>query len=319
LPNRPNDEQYRYEFSGWSQALTNITANCTLTARFHKTLRHFTVSFKNYDGTLLDASDVEYSRKAVFHGTTPTRKPDEKYTYTFTGWDRDISRVTSDFEAYAVYQKELRKFIVTFDNFDGSFLEKNTIEYGETAVYFGDTPVRSGDSIHTYKFIGWDKELQSITTDTIFVAQFELESNSGGFPKPFYVEFDNAEDGKLDGDYVNAGAEAFYRGSAPIRASKNGYIYIFTSWDKADEMKKVTRDFVTFAQYKTAQNQFIVTYRGVNDVLLYEDYVNPAKSSAYGGPAESYLLRENKFAGWSKDLSCITDSITVYPTWEKTT
>jgi len=321
MPIRPNDQQYHYEFSGWNLALNNITSNTTITARFYKKLRHFTVTFKNYDGTLLDSADVEYGHRAVYAGSQPSREQDEKYTYTFTGWDRDITNVTNDFETYAVYQQTLRKFNVVFNNFDGSFLYREEVEYGKTATYFGDTPVRTGDTLRSYRFKGWDKDLKNVTADTIFTAEFEEITDGGGKAKLLYVLFDNYDSTKLDADIVEKGEQAFYRGLAlPKRERGNAtYDFVFQNWDREEDMKSVQDDFVTFAQYTTSSGLVIVTYRGPSGELLYEDFVLPGSSSAYEGPAEDYLLRENRFIGWSQDLSSVKTSITVYPTWEKTT
>jgi len=46
----------------------------------------YTVTWKNYDGTILKTDYVVRGGKAVYNGKTPTRPSDDGYTYSFTGW-----------------------------------------------------------------------------------------------------------------------------------------------------------------------------------------------------------------------------------------
>ncbi len=54
-----------------------------------------TVTFLNYDGSVLDTQKVEYG-KAAKTPKTPKGPVDEYYDYTFTGWQLDYSNVTCD-------------------------------------------------------------------------------------------------------------------------------------------------------------------------------------------------------------------------------
>lgn len=349
-PLRESNDQYVYTFSSWNKELTHITGDSVVIARFSKEIRNHLVRFLNYDDSVLYETSIPYGESASYGGETPLRPEDEKYDYVFKEWDRDLSSVVSDLDTYAVYEKTLRKFTVIFQNYDGQFLESDQVTYGETAVYFGTTPVRPGDEATTYVFDKWDKDLTNITLDTVFTAQFKIDDHGGGGgggggggsgsgsgsgsessssstpepPKPqkYYVYFDNVDGTRLDADVVNEGETAHYRGmmSIPLRDNQTignqTYVYRFLNWDKEDEMKAVTHSFHTFAQYMTDSNLRIVTYRDPSGALLFEDYVSYGGTSDYGGPSKDYLKPENGFTGWSKDLSYITSSITVYPTFK---
>ena len=173
-PYKEADGEYIYVFSGWNKALTNVTSNMVVSPLFTKTAKDYEVIFKNYDGTVLQTSYAKYKTAVKYHGETPTRPMDDKYVYNFIGWDRDIECVTSDFETYPVFEKELRKFKCTFLNFDSSFLSSEIVEWGKTVSYLGQTPYKPGDSVTSYRFIGWDKSLENIKQDTVFFAQFEI-------------------------------------------------------------------------------------------------------------------------------------------------
>ena len=64
-------------------------------------------------------------------------------------------------------------FHVTFLNYDDSLLYEVDVLDGEAASYQGATPIKPEDDEFTYEFIGWDKDISSITADIITKAQFE--------------------------------------------------------------------------------------------------------------------------------------------------
>jgi hypothetical protein len=322
-PLRESSEEYVYLFSGWSKSLTNITADQTFVARFTKQFRSYVVTFKNYDGTVLDKSNIDYQSQAIYAGATPTRPDDDKWSYTFTGWDRDLTCITSDLEVYPIYERSLRYFKVIFENYDGAFLESDRVQWGKTAVYFGATPVRNDNVTVTYKFTGWDKELSNIQADTVFTAQYEIIQNGGGgIPNLFYVLFENYDGKKLDADVVKPGEEAHYRGLSNPPQRSNGTInqqtvsYYFDSWDRAADLKAVNESFVTFAQYRTYYGQWIVSYRDRKGTLLYEDYLTSARTSVYKGPECDDIKTENGFIGWSQNLDNVRQCLTVFPVWK---
>lgn len=62
------------------------------------------VIFKNWDGSIIQRS------KCMVGGTVnlpvpPVRAEDEYNTYTFIGWDADLSSVTEDMEVNAIFQE----------------------------------------------------------------------------------------------------------------------------------------------------------------------------------------------------------------------
>ena len=64
---------------------------------------YYHVKFVNYDDSLLYEVDVLEGNAATYVGETPTREGTDTVTYTFKGWDKDYSSVTSDLTVVATY------------------------------------------------------------------------------------------------------------------------------------------------------------------------------------------------------------------------
>ena len=122
-------------------------------------LSEYTVTFKDYDGKVLETQKVKYEEGAKAP-TAPTRAG-----YTFTGWDKDFSKVTGELEVTAQYKKN--EYKVTFKDYDGKVLETQTVKY-EEAAKTPKTPTRAG-----YTFTGWDKTFSKITANIIITAQYK--------------------------------------------------------------------------------------------------------------------------------------------------
>ncbi len=99
-PTRTYDGQDKvYRFSGWDSALSNLNEDKTFTAQF-SLLNIYTVTFKNYNGNVLQEAKVVHGDDAVYTGPTPTKPSttsgDYTYTYTFSGWSSSIKNIQSD-------------------------------------------------------------------------------------------------------------------------------------------------------------------------------------------------------------------------------
>ena len=134
-----------------------------------------TVTWKNWDGTMLGTSPVNYDYGTIpTYNGTPARAADAQYTYRFIGWTPEPVPVMGNAEYTAVYEKELRSYTVRWLNWDGTELYRTTEEYGATPVYGGVTPTRADDGVNSYTFSGWNQTVTAVTGDTTYTAQFTV-------------------------------------------------------------------------------------------------------------------------------------------------
>ena len=207
-----------YTFTGWDKAFTNITADLVVTAQY--SINTYTVTFKDWDGTVLKTQEVQYGGDAEAPAD-PTR-----VGYTFTGWDKAFTNIMADLVVTAQY--EINTYTVTFKDWNGTVLKTQEVQYGGDAEAPAD-PTRVG-----YTFTGWDKAFTNITADLVVTAQYEINT--------YTVTFKDWDGTVLKTQEVQYGGDA----EAPADPTRTGYT--FTGWDKA--FTNVTADLVVTAQYE---------------------------------------------------------------------
>ena len=76
----------------------------TLTLYAHWIPKKYTVTWKNYDGSVLETdTGVVHGTTPTYNGATPTKPEDEHFTYTFDGWSPALEAVTGDAEYTAQF------------------------------------------------------------------------------------------------------------------------------------------------------------------------------------------------------------------------
>jgi uncharacterized repeat protein (TIGR02543 family) len=152
-------------FAGWTltgddavveTSLTNVRENITAVASY--TLNRYTVTFVDYDGTVLGTDRVLYGNGATAPAA-PTREG-----YTFIGWDTSLDPVTGNMTVTALYR--INTYTVTFVDFDGTVLGTDTANWNTAATAPTD-PTREG-----YTFTGWDADFSSVTAEMTVTAQY---------------------------------------------------------------------------------------------------------------------------------------------------
>ena len=151
-PKKASDDQYSYEFAGWSPALAEdatATAAATYTATYTQTERKYDVVFMDDDKqTKLGEVRVSLNgdAEAAFEEAydLPTKAETDQYIYTFDKWvdadgaEVDLTKVAADMTVYASYKAEEKEGetpdpLAGIDNLIEEPITKN---YNEEAVLF---------------------------------------------------------------------------------------------------------------------------------------------------------------------------------------
>ena len=201
--------------------------------------KEYTVTWQNWDGTVLEVDNVKEETTPTYDGMTPTKEGNEQYAYEFSGWDKEISAVTGDIVYVAQFNEILLSYPIVWQNWDGTILQQSNENYGVTPTYNGETPFREATTEHTYTFSGWTPTVNTVTGNTTYVAQFTAEA------RKYNVTWQNWDGSVLKVDEFAYGEYPAYHGDTPTKegdAENSYYFYCWSpSFDKRNKVGQVGR------------------------------------------------------------------------------
>ena len=130
----------------------------------------YTVIFKDYDGKILSKTEYNYG-ESVEKPENPQRVSDNTYAYKFVGWNNEVNNVTSNITYTAVYEATYIDYTVTFVNDDNKVISSKTYHYGDSVIE-PEAPIKASDNEFNYTFLGWDKEVTTVTGDVTYKATY---------------------------------------------------------------------------------------------------------------------------------------------------
>lgn len=164
-PTLASTAQYSYTFKGWNVEPTNAVEDFDYHAVYDSTIRSYTVTFNNADGSKIESATFEYG-KMPSCSKTPTRVATAEWTYSHKGWKPALDYVTEAATYTAIYDSSKVKYKVTFMN-GTTVIDEQMVPYGNPAV--APTNVtREG-----YKFVGWNTSFATVTENLTVKALFE--------------------------------------------------------------------------------------------------------------------------------------------------
>ena len=156
-PKKKPTVQYTYTFAGWDKKLGAVTDDITYTATYEATVNKYKITFKNEDGTVLQTGEVEYGKLPVYEKDTPTKAATVQETFTFAGWDKEISKVTGETVYTATYtSKPITKDSINYKYFTVAFVTNGGSEIVSQLVAEGGVAFRPEEPLRErYTFGGW--------------------------------------------------------------------------------------------------------------------------------------------------------------------
>lgn len=223
-PTRVSDNVYSYEFVGWSPEVELV---CTGIAEYKAVYREiyidYTVVFKDYDGEILSQKTYHYG-DTIIVPNNPNRESDEKYNYSFSGWDKVIENsCTGNAEYTATYSSSPIEYTIIFKNYDGTILSENVYNYGETIELPSD-PARPSDGVYDYIFSGWDMAVEEVCTGNAnYTATYERKFIE------YKIIFKNFDNSVISEKTYHYGDEIIIP-ETPTKVSDEVYRYVFNGW-----------------------------------------------------------------------------------------
>lgn len=313
-PTKPGNDQYTYEFIGWTPTVSAITGDVTYTATFNKTLKQYTITFKNEDGSVLQESKWDYGSTPVYQGETPIKAPTDALSFTFAGWTPAITTVTGDATYTATYISDTRTYTVTWKHPDGHILKTDTVAYGDTPSYVGDTPTKDADAQYEYVFKGWTPEIVPVTGDVVYTATFDP------ILQKYTVIWQNDDGTLLEKDEnVEYGTMPSYDSKVPEKTPTVQYTYVFDGW--TTEVSVVTGDVTYTAKYREVLNSYTVTFIDEDGQVLQSSDWQYGANPSYNGtvPTKAGDAQYSyTFVGWDVEIAPVTGNATYKAVYTQT-
>lgn len=271
--------EWEYTFENWTgvPAGNRVTADLTITANFAKEKQKYTVTWRNWDNSVIDTDEVEYGKYASWGSRpVPTRPDDEQFcNYTFTGWDGLglLLPVTQPTSLKATFTGTLRTYTVLWKNDDGTIIETDDdAAYGSTPEYDGETPTKESNAQYTYTFNTWTPEIAPVTGNAVYTATYTPSKRS------YTITWLNYDGTPLcDPMVVEYGVVPEYTSATPQRTGE-GKSYQFIGWLPHAPVA-VTEDVTYVANFSVVVDQHVVTidvnntdYGSVDQVSISVDY-----------------------------------------------
>ncbi len=309
-PTRPATDQFTFTFSGWSGSYTGVTANATVLATYTATIRQYTVSFYDEDGTsLLGTSTVNYGTAATAPAN-PSKPDTAQWDYTFAGWNATFTNVVANQTVLATYTAVLRQYTVSFYDEDGtSLLGTSTVNYG-TAATAPSTPSKPDTAQWDYTFAGWNATFTNVVADQTVLATYIAALRQ--YTVTFYDEDGVSVLGTSTVDYGTAATAP----ADPVKPSTAEFDFAFAGWDVA--FNDVRSTLAVKATYASTVRAYDVTFFDDDGTTL------KTESVLYGGaataPADpvkpSTAQYDFVFAGWDVAYDPIHDHLNVNATYD---
>ena len=102
---------------------------------------YYTIRFINWNGEVLQSSQVVGGDMPTYNGATPVRAGEGQYVFSFRGWSPDIVIATADADYIAQYDTTAY-YTIRFLNWDGTVLQSGLLKEGSIPVYNGESPTR---------------------------------------------------------------------------------------------------------------------------------------------------------------------------------
>ncbi|MCR4925056.1 MAG: InlB B-repeat-containing protein, partial [Clostridiales bacterium] len=273
-----NPTRTGYTFTGWDKAFNNVTADLTVTAQY--SINNYTVTFKDWDGTVLKTQNSVAYGSGATAPAAPTRTG-----YTFDTWDTDFSNVSRNLIVTATYT--INSYTVLFNAMGGNCAVTSRRQEYNTEIEFPTDVTKTG-----CEFIGWNTDQNATTALTSLTVPAEDVTLYAIYNALEYtVTFKD-----WDGTTIATRTGVTYGSAATAPEEPERENYTFTGWSCA--FNYVTRDLTVTAQYTINQYQITFNANGGSgsSVPVIANY-----GTTVNLPSTGFTKDGKVFRGWNTD------------------
>ena len=261
-------------------------------APFIKANVAYTITFKEYDGTVL-CSDV-YGYQEIPTPCDRNGKPSTtEHEYDFDGWMRQstqtkgIVAAESDETYIATYSEQPRQYTITF--MDGTTtLQTRQLGYGQMAEFTGTEPTRAN-----LEFAGWSPALTTITGDATYTAVFKAR-----------IIFNDEWGKEWQNSLWEVGATPVYSGATPTHAATAQYSYEFQNWPTISAATQNATYTAIFSQTVRKYNIVFKVIKHANETVVQQEQLEYGTTPIYKGAALDYVEGDYVYhhTGWNPEI-----------------
>ena len=267
-------------------------ATTALTSAMSALVKVYTVTFVDgYTATTIETQTIESGQSA----TAPSVPVHENYT--FSGWDKTFTSVTSNLTVTAQYTENAKASYVALNAAIAQADALTETDYTATTWSAMQTALTTANSV--------DKNLYVESQSTIDVATTALTSAINALVKVYTVTFVDYNGTTIQSMKVESGQSA----TAPAQPSRDGYT--FSGWDKA--FSNVTSNLTITAQY-TAKGG--ADYTALNaaisqaDALIETDYTATTWTALQTALTAAKNVDKNMYAEGQSTVDAATAALT---------
>jgi hypothetical protein len=310
-PTKNPTVDYTYEFNGtWSPAIKEVNGSATYVAQYDASPRAYTITFLNYDMSVLGTAEVNYNGTpsnstylaAIAPATTDPYKPDNSaFSFEFAGWrlqgasSNGFAQVKGNQTYVAQFAETTKKYRITFLDDDGeTVLHWTQLEYDAMPSY--DGPATSGfnkqDAEWDYTFSGWTPaEFTAVQGPQTYTATYSKEH------REYTITWLNDDNSLIDKTKVVYGEVPTHADAT--KTSTAEWNYTFTGWDKTPVA--VTEDATYKATFSAEKREYTITWKNGDATIEIDSNVPYGTTPSFDSatPAKAATAQYTyTFSGW---------------------
>ena len=269
--------------SAWPSYASQIKANAA-----------YTITFKEYDGTVLEATTWQY-QEIPFCNNRTGKPASAEHSYTFEGWKREstntmgIVPVVGEETYIATYSEHPRTYMVTFVDTEGNILLSKGQSYGSIAEYIGDEPTKNN-----LEFAGWTPELTTVTSDVTYTAVFKAR-----------VIFNDEWGTEWQSSLWTVGETPVYSGETPYKDADAQYTYTFKQWPA---ISVATQNTTYTAVFDKTINKYRIAFLSADgEQVLQDEQLEYGAMPEWKGGDLTYSKDAAVYyhTGWTPDIHAV--------------